>query len=167
MVMAAVGADLAGREEAVRLHDQSSVPLRLVAELLQQCADGRVPDGARLRTQFVHASHVQPLDGQQHGVLADQQAAQLVMGVLPQAGDATVDGAYALLCLTPAAFGDGSFQECPVSRVWTEFSGVPGVVSLALKSLCQSTSCAAVHEEIHFYPTDTCARESPAITAWA
>ena len=61
--------------------------------------------------------------------------------------------------------GDGPFEKCPVSGAWTEFSGVPGVVSLALKPLCQPASCAAVHEEVHFYPTDTCARESPAIPA--
>ena len=64
-------------------------------------------------------------------------------------------------------FGDGPFQECPVSGVWAEFSRVQGVVSLVLKPLCQPASCAAVHEEVHFYPTDTWARESPAMTAWA
>ena len=37
----------------------------------------------------------------------------------------------------------------------------------SLKPLCQPASCAAVHEEVHSYPTDTCARESPAMTAWA
>ena len=46
--------------------------------------------------QFVHTGHVQALDGQ-HGVLADQQAAQLVVGVLPQAGYPAVDGGYAAL----------------------------------------------------------------------
>ena len=64
-------------------------------------------------------------------------------------------------------FGDGPFQECPVSGVRAKFSRVQGVVSLALKPLCQPASCAAVHEEVHFYPTDICARESPAMTAWA
>ena len=63
--------------------------------------------------------------------------------------------------------GDGQFQQCPVSVVRTEFSRVQGVVSLFLKPLCQPASCAAVHEEVHFYPTDTCAKESPAMTAWA
>ena len=63
--------------------------------------------------------------------------------------------------------GDGPFQKCSVSGVRAEFSRVQGVVSLFLKPLCQPASCAAVHEEVHFYPTDTCARESPAMTAWA
>ena len=70
-------------------------------------------------------------------------------------------------CDEDSVFGNSPFQECPVSGVWTEFSRVQGVVSLALKPLCQPASCAAVHKEVHFYPTDTCARESPAITAWA
>ena len=39
-------------------------------------------------------------------------------------------------------FGDGQFQQCPVSEVWAEFSRVQGVVSLALKPLCQAASCA-------------------------
>ena len=64
-------------------------------------------------------------------------------------------------------FGYGPSQECPVSGVRAEVSRIQGVVSLALKPLCQFASCAAVHEEVHFYPTDTCARESPAMTAWA
>ena len=52
-----------------------------------------------------------------------------------------------------AGRASGPFEKCPVSGVWTEFSGVPGVVSLALKPLCQPASWAAVHEEVHFYPT--------------
>ena len=64
-------------------------------------------------------------------------------------------------------FSETARSGVPCLRVRAKFSRVQGVVSLALKPLCQPASCAAVHEEVHFYPTDTCARESPAMTAWA
>ena len=43
----------------------------------------------------------------------------------------------------------------------------PDLSSLALKPPFDLTSCAAAHEQVPSYPTDTCASESPAITACA
>ena len=40
-------------------------------------------------------------------------------------------------------------------------------VALTLQPLRKSASCAAVYEEVHTSPTDTWARESPAMTLWA
>ena len=45
IVSATVGAELAGWKERVCFHDDSSVPVGLVADLLQQSADGRITDG--------------------------------------------------------------------------------------------------------------------------
>ena len=78
--------------------------------------------------QLVHPSHVEALDAQ-HGVLADQQAAQLVMSVLPQADDAPVNGVDPTLRLAPTlgtyrAPGQRSLPPAQFPQMFAQRSGV-------------------------------------------
>lgn len=64
-------------------------------------------------------------------------------------------------------FGSGLLQQGPITRVWTEFSSLDHVVSLAAEPIGQPASGAPVYQEFHRPFTDTAASVSPAMTACA
>ena len=59
------------------------------------------------------------------------------------------------------------FQQSPIPGISPEFPSFHNVMSGAAKPLGKTTTCAPIYKESHGFATDTAARESPAMTAWA
>ena len=59
------------------------------------------------------------------------------------------------------------FQQSPIPGISPEFPSFHNVMSGAAKPLGKTTTCGPIYKESHGFATDTAARESPAMTAWA